>query len=89
MDNSGKVQVAALVRGAYNAAGTFAATFLITLATLDVSTKEAAISGGIAALAVLGFRAGGEGFVDSNRAKSGNVNASDVGAFEAPISVNK
>lgn len=68
---------AALVRGLYNALGTFLVTFLTAYATTD-DVRASAITGAIAALGVLGFRAGAEGMYDSHRAKTGNVKPSDV-----------
>jgi len=57
----------ALLRGAYNAVGTFLVTWLGALA-IGVDMRKAAIAGGLAALAVLGFRGGGEGTLDTSRA---------------------
>jgi hypothetical protein len=76
---------AAVIRGTYTAIGTFAATFLATLAT-GVPLRTALIAAGIVALASLGFRAGVEGHYDTTRALhaalgvAGAVHASDVGS---------
>lgn len=83
MNNSSAVWGAAIVRGAYNAIGTGAVTFLVLWAS--VGLKAACIAGGIAALGALGFRGGGEGAVDSRRAAANEVKPSDVGAFSLPI----
>ena len=69
---------AALVRGIYNALGTFFVTFLTAYATTD-DVRASAITGAIAALGVLGFRAGAEGYVDSRRAGRGDIQPGDVG----------
>lgn len=69
---------AALIRGLYNALGTFFVTFLTAYATTD-DVRASAITGAIAALGVLGFRGGVEGLHDSRRQKTGNVKPSDVG----------
>jgi len=69
---------AALVRGLYNAAGTFIATFLTSYITTDV-LRDSLLIAAIAAAGVLGFRAGAEGAYDSLRDKNGNVQPSDVG----------
>jgi hypothetical protein len=82
-NNSGKVWGAAILRGVYNAVGTGAVTFLVLWAS--VGLKAACIAGGIAALGALGFRGGGEGYVDAGRAAANDVKPSDVGAFSLPI----
>lgn len=69
---------AALVRGIYNALGTFFVTFLTAYATTD-DMRASAITGAIAAFGVLGFRAGAEGVYDSHRQKRGAVTPADVG----------
>jgi hypothetical protein len=66
----------AILRGAYNAIGTGAFTFLVMWGA--VSLKAAAIAGGIAALGALGFRSGGEGVYDMRRQLAGEVKPSDV-----------
>ena len=69
---------AALIRGLYNALGTFFVTFLTAYATTD-DLRAASITGAIAAFGVLGFRAGAEGVYDSHRQKTGAVTPADVG----------
>lgn len=69
---------AALLRGIYNALGTFFVTFLTAYATTD-DVRASAITGAIAAFGVLGFRAGAEGIYDSHRQKTGAVTPADVG----------
>jgi len=69
---------AALIRGLYNALGTFLVTFLTAYATTD-DVRASAITGAITALGVLGFRGGAEGLYDSHRQKTGAVTPADVG----------
>lgn len=68
----------ALLRGCYQAIGSFALVFLSTWATTD-ELKAPVIAGGIAALSALGFRAGVEGVADQRRQARGDVRPSDVG----------
>jgi hypothetical protein len=72
----------AIIRGLYTALGTGVSTALLTWATTD-DVKTIVIASVGAALTVLGFRGGAEGFYDRNRAITGNMNAGDV-AMESP-----
>jgi hypothetical protein len=76
----------AIVRGLYTALGTGILTALMTWATTD-EAKTIIISGGTAALLVLGFRGGAEGFYDRNRAITGNINAGDVPSESPKVEV--
>jgi hypothetical protein len=73
----------AIIRGLYMALGTGVSTALLTWATTD-DYKTIIIASVGAALTVLGFRGGAEGFYDRNRAITGNINAGDVPS-ESPL----
>lgn len=68
---------AAIIRGAYLAAGTFLSAFLSAL-LMDDDVRKAAIVAGVAAFAVLGFRGGVEGGYDTYRQNHGIVKDADV-----------
>lgn len=86
-DNSGAVVYAALIRGLLVALASGVSAGLSLLAT-GADDRTAFIGGASAAVAALLVRFGGEGILDSNRAKSGNVWASDVGRSVTTTTVN-
>jgi hypothetical protein len=76
----------AIVRGLYLATGTGVSTALLIWATTN-DLKPIVIGGLGAALTVLGFRGGGEGFYDRNRAITGDMNAGDVAMASPKVEV--
>lgn len=68
---------AAIIRGLYNAVGTFGITILSAYMVFGVWENSAVVAG-IAAFGALGFRAGAEGMYDSLRQKGGHVSSADV-----------
>jgi hypothetical protein len=93
------VLVTAVVRGLYLFVGTTITTtissYLAAAAVLppEVSREDtivvAVLSGLLAGFGVLGFRGGGEGLYDRNRAIKGNANAGDVPVASAKLEVTK
>ena len=78
----------AIMRGLYTALGTGISTALLTWAATD-DIKTIVIASVGAALTVLGFRGGGEGLYDRNRANTGNMNAGDVPMASPDVTVTK
>lgn len=70
---------AAIIRSLYTAVGTFLSSFCTALLAGSPSDTSALVAA-VAAFAVLGFRGGVEGAVDTYREKHGIVTKADVGA---------
>lgn len=68
---------AAIIRGLYNAIGTFGITLLSSYMVFG-EWESSAVVAGIAAFGALGFRAGAEGMYDSLRQKGGHTTPADV-----------
>jgi len=83
---AGSPLATAVLRGVYQALGAFLVAFLPAYAVTD-DLKGPLISGALAALWALGFRAGVEGGFDSSRASNNDIRDSDVPVHAPDVQV--
>ena len=84
----GSPNATAWLRAFYQALGQALFVGLITWSQTD-DVKTIVIAAGTAALTALGFRGGGEGWFDNNRAKHNDVRDSDVPVAAPQVAVTE